>query len=285
MKWTPEKLADQVLTVTSLPTVYIKLVEAANDKMTSSHDFVAIIGEDVGLSVRLMKLVNSSFFGYPSKIDSLNRAVTIVGINQLQDLALATSILELFKNIPNDYVTMESFWKHSIACGVMARTLANYRREFNIERAFVSGLLHDVGRLVMLMLIPEAVKTVFDTARAENRLLYRTENDLLGFTHATVGGALLKKWKLPEQIVYAVNYHHNPSAAARFKADVALVHVADLMITALAIENSGEKLVPPLDTEAWDALGLSENIVDILLDDFERQYRDAVAVIVNSTDA
>lgn len=284
MNWTPEKLADKVLTITSLPTVYLKLVETADNPASSNQDFVAIISEDVGLSVRLLKLVNSAFFGYPSKIDSLNRAVTIVGIKQLQDLALATSIFEMFRNIPNAYVSMESFWKHSIACGVMARILANYRRDFNIERAFVSGLLHDIGSLIMFMLMPEEINTVFATARSQQQLVYRTEKQILGFTHAGVGSRLLKRWKLPEQIVYAVNYHHTPNAADRFKVDVALIHVADLIITALDCDSSGEHLVPPLNNAAWNELGLSVSILDALLSDFEQQFQDAIGIITAKTD-
>jgi putative nucleotidyltransferase with HDIG domain len=284
MDWTPEKLAKEVLTVTSLPTVYIKLVETANNLNSSCDDFVAIISEDVGLSVRLMKLVNSAFFGYPSKIDSLSRAVTIVGIKQLQDLALATSVFDTFKNIPNDFVTMEAFWKHSIACGLVAKILANYRREFNVERAFLSGLLHDIGRLIIFMVIPKMAKTSFDSAHSQNQLLYQVEKQVMGFNHAAVGGALLKQWKLPEQIIYAVKYHHTPLAANRFKADVALVHVADLIIAGLAISSSGERLVPPLKTEAWDELGLPDNILDSLLIDFNKQYQDAVSIIMSGSD-
>lgn len=284
MNWTPEKLADKVLTITSLPTIYLKLVETANNPASSSQDFVAVISEDVGLSVRLLKLVNSALFGYPSKIDSLNRAVTIVGIKQLQDLALATSIFEMFQNIPNEFVTMESFWKHSVACGVVARILANYRRDFNIERAFVSGLLHDIGCLIMFMLMPEEINSVFASARSQQQLVYRTEKQILGFTHANVGSQLLKRWKLPEQIIYAVNYHHTPDAAERFKVDIALVHVADLIISALDCDNSGEHLVPPLNNAAWNELGLSVSILDTLLNDFELQFQDAIGVMTATTD-
>ncbi len=284
MSWTPEKLAKEVLTITSLPNVYIKLMETANNPNSSSRDFVSIISDDVGLSARLMKLVNSAFFGYPSKIDSLSRAVSIVGIKQLQDLALATSIFDTFKNIPNDYVTMESFWKHSIACAVIARILANYRREFNVERAFVSGLLHDIGRLVMFMVIPDKANEAFNLAQSQNKLLYQAEKQVIGFNHAATGGALLKQWKLPEQIIYAVKYHHNPIAANRFKVDVAIIHIADIIIAALPLNSSGERLVPSFSTDAWNELGLPVNILDSLMNDFNLQYQDALSIIMSDSD-
>ena len=281
MMWTPERLAKRVLTVTSLPTVYLRIVELVNDPNSANNDFVTAISEDVGLSARLMKLVNSAFFGYPSKVDTLSRAVAIIGIKQLQDLALATSVFDTFKNLGHDFVSMESFWKHSIACGVAARILANYRREFNVERAFVSGLLHDIGRLVMFTLIPGEVKTIFETAQSQSLLLYQVERQVLGFTHAVVGGELLKQWQLPEQIAIAVKYHHNPVAANRFKVDVALLHVADLIASALTMDSSGEKLIPPLDHDAWDELGLSEKIIGALLKDFKCQYPVATEIIMS----
>lgn len=282
--WTPDKLAKKVITMTSLPTVYIKLVEKAQDPNSSSADFVAIISEDIGLSARLMKLVNSAFFGYPSKIDSLTRAVAIVGTKQLQDLALATSIFEIFKHVPNDFVTMESFWKHSIGCGVIARILANYRREFNIERAFVSGLLLDIGHLTMFLTIPDIAGRIFENARGEEQLLYKKEKEILGFSHAHVGGALLKQWRLPEQIVQSVKYHHSPLAANRYKVDTALVHIADVINTALSPESGCERLVPPPNNTAWEELGLSANIFDTLLTDFELQYQDAINIITTDSE-
>lgn len=284
MIWSPEILAKQVLTISSLPTVYMQLVDSANDPNSSSHDLVAIVSEDIGLSVRLMKLVNSAFFGYPSKVDSLTRAVAIIGIKQLQDFALATSIVDTFSHIPNDLVTMESFWKHSIACGVVARILANYRREFNVERAFVSGLLHDIGRLIMLMLIPDEAKKAFAIAQADNQLLYQVETQLLGFNHAAIGGELLKQWKLPEQIIAAVKYHHDPLAENKFKVDAALIHVADIVVSALTDSSSGERLVPPLNSKAWDILGLPVNIMDSLMVDFKEQYQESVDVILSTID-
>lgn len=280
MNWTPDKLAKEVLTMTSLPSVYLKLVEKAQDPNSSNADFVAIIGEDIGLSARLLKLVNSAFFGYPSRIDSLSRAIAIVGIKQLQDLALATSVFEIFKDLPNKFVTMDSFWKHCIACGVVARILANYRREFNIERAFVSGLLHDIGRLIMFMTIPDIANQIMETARNEQQLLYLAEKKILGFTHAQVGGALLKRWQLPEQVVFSVSYHHLPNATNRHQVDIALIHVSDLIVTALSATSSGEIYVPPLQNEAWDELDLPVSIFDTLLSDFEQQYQDAISIIM-----
>ena len=280
MAVTPEQLAEKVLTIASLPTVYLKLMEITNNPNSTSADIVTLISGDIGFSVRLMKLVNSAFFGYPSKIDSLSRAVTVIGTKQLQELVLATSVVDMFKNVPTELINMELFWKHSIVCGVIARILANHRREFNAERAFISGLLHDIGRLVILMIIPNLTKKTLSIAKAQEHLLFQVETDVVGFTHAAVGGALLKQWQLPEQVIYATQYHHSPSVADKFKADVALIHIADIIANALHPSSSGESFVSPLNTAAWDELGLSVAILEPMLAEFTQQYQDTLSIIM-----
>lgn len=280
MKWTVEKLIRETPTVSSLPGVYTRLNDAVNDPRTSSHDVADVITEDTGLAARLLKLANSAFFGFPSRIDTISRAVTLVGTRQLRDLALATSIIDQFDGLSTGAVTMESFWQHSVACGVTARILALHRREPNVERYFVTGLMHDIGRLLMFSTLPELAAEALDEAERHGELLYRTERRVLGFDHAEVGGALLKQWKLPVHTVSAVAYHHKPANDSGLRTDTAIVHVADLIANALRIGSSGERYVPPLDDGAWTRLGLPENILDVLLPEIERQYQDAAAFIL-----
>jgi HD-like signal output (HDOD) protein len=146
---TLEWLVSETATVYSLPLFYEKLTAIINHPRCSIDDIANIITEDQGLTARLLKLANSPMFGYFSKIDTIGKAVTIIGTEQLRDLALAMSVIEIFKNIPKEMFDMESFWQHSIACGIVARSLATYRRETNVERYFAAGILHDVGQLVM----------------------------------------------------------------------------------------------------------------------------------------
>jgi putative nucleotidyltransferase with HDIG domain len=188
-------------------------------------------------------------------------------------------VMDMFKHVPEDLVTREAFWRHSIACGVMARILANYRREFNVERAFVSGLLHDIGRLIILMVIPDLDKKAFILAQTQERLLFQTEMQVLGFTHAAVGAALLKRWQLPEQLIYAAAFHHRPSAANKFKADVALIHIADVIVNAL-YASSGEIFVPPLHSDAWDVLGLPVHALGPMLTEFTQQYQEMLSIVM-----
>ena len=115
-----------------------------NDPRSATADFGAVVSDDPSLTARLLRLVNSAFYGFPSKIESVTQALSVVGTSQLNDLVLATSVLRVFKGVPKEFVDMDSFWQHSLACGVCVRVLAAQRRESN-----VAGLLHDLGRLIL----------------------------------------------------------------------------------------------------------------------------------------
>ncbi|MFQ5469887.1 MAG: HDOD domain-containing protein [Gammaproteobacteria bacterium] len=284
MKWTPEKLAKETSTVSSLPTIYTRLNEAVNDPQSANRDIANILSDDASLAARLLRIANSAFYGFPSKIDTITRAVTVIGTKQLRDLALATSVIKLFEGVSNDFVDMDSFWRHSVACGVAARILATYRREVNVERFFVSGLLHDIGRLIMCLKIPEIMGDIFSTANENNQLLYKVERDVLGFNHAEAGGALLSHWRLPAQTIYAVSNHHRPMAKNNHQLDSTLVHIADIISNAMQLGSSGEQFVPPLDTKAWEQLGLPESILSPTLTELKRQYMDAIRVILSDED-
>jgi putative nucleotidyltransferase with HDIG domain len=280
MKWTIEKLLRNTPAVSSLPCAYTRLSEAVNDPRTSSRDIANVITEDVGLAARLLRIANSAFYGFPSRIDTVSRAVTLVGTRQLCDLALATSIVEQFEGLPDGLVTMESFWRHSIACGVTARILATHRREPNVERFFIAGLMHDIGRIVMFSTFPDIARVTLDEAQSREELLFRVESNLIGFDHADVGGALLRQWKLPVHTVNAVEFHHRPSKDSGLHIDTAVVHVADMITNAMRIGSSGERYVPALDNDAWERLGLPESILSSTLAELERQYQDAVKIIL-----
>lgn len=276
------RLVKDVGKVYSLPNIYYQIDEAIDDPATTAAHIGAIISEDTGLSARLLRLVNSPFYGFPSKIDTISRAVTIIGTRQLRDLVLATSVVHLFKGLPDDLIDMERFWRHSIACGVTARIMAAHRHEANVESFFVSGLLHDIGSLIVYTKVPKEAAEALLRSQQDERLLYEVEAEVLGFDHATVGGLLLKEWKLPPSLAESVAFHHRPRRAALYPLETATVHVADIVANALQLGTSGERLVPPMDKKAWETLGISENFFASAVTLIERQYGDAVRHILKA---
>lgn len=284
MSANPRELLKGYVEVSSLPMVHMKLNDAINNPRKSMADIAKIIREDPGLTARLLRLVNSAFYNFPSKVETISQAVTIVGTQQLGALALATSVMNMFKGIPQDLVSMDSFWRHSIGCGLAARVLATYRREANAERFFVAGMLHDIGRLLMYTKTIDQSREALVLSKNNNELLYAAELEVFGFTHAVVGGVMLQAWKLPNSLEEVVMYHHNPKAAAKFPVETAIVHVADIIAHGMQLGSSGETYVPPMDEEAWASLGLPPSILSASLDQVERQFQDAVQTVLSAVD-
>lgn len=276
----PTDLLKGYVEVSSLPTVFARINEAVNNPRSSLNEIAKIISEDAGLTARLLMVVNSAFFNFPQRIESISKAIGIVGTQQLRDIALATSIVKMFKGIPPDLVDMEKFWKHCIGVGIVARTLASYRREPNVERYFVAGILHDIGRLVMYMKIPDASREAIERARNNNELLYVAESEQIGFDHAAVGRALMQAWKLPFYQEEVVAFHHKPHLATRFPIETAIVHVADIVAHSMRLGGSGESFVPPLNQEAWERLALPVSVLGSTFEQVDRQFTDAVKMIV-----
>jgi len=281
---TIDRIVDETSTVYSLPLFYEKLNETINHPRSSIEDISKVITEDQGLTARLLRLANSPMFGCYAKVDSITKAVTILGTQQLRDLALAASVMGVFKGIPEDLLNMSSFWRHSIACGIVARSLAVYRRESNVERLFVAGMMHDVGQVVLAAARPEVIRELLEAQRDTGRPYLALERELLGFDHAELGGALLKKWKIPASIGETVACHHNPGSAEQFRLETALIHLADIMCQAMEFGRGAESGVPPLDVSAWDRLGLSPHMLIAVLKQSEPQITETFAILSGAAD-
>ena len=144
--------------VASPPHVYIKLNDTLKDPRSSFKEFSEIISHDPSLTARLLKIVNSSFYSFETEIETITHALTIVGTEQLTELVLATSVTSQFTHIPKQLVSMNSFWEHSIACGVAAKVIADRRGESHLESFYLAGMLHDIGSLIIYKKFPEQAK-------------------------------------------------------------------------------------------------------------------------------
>ncbi len=281
MVYSAESLVESATEFAILPTVYFKVDEAINDPCKSNHHLSLIINEDTVLAAKLLRIANSALFNFPSKIDTISRAITVIGTQQLRDMVLSCSVIKTFNHLPADLVDMDSFWRHSMATAVAARLLATYCKEPNVERYFVAGLLHDIGQLVLFGEIPQEICKVIQKSVTMQMLLQDAESEMLGMTHGVVGGLLMKAWQLPKCLEESVTYHHNPLDSQSPFKEVAIVHVADLITTALQFGRSGEFYPAVLDDTAWNSLGLSANVIPLVVQQLERQYQDAVNYILS----
>ncbi len=277
-----EKLVAGVLQVASLPEVYMKIESALEHAHSSSKHLANILREDAALTARILRLANSSFFNYPGKIDTVSQAVTVIGTRQLREVVLASSVVGMFKDIPEELIDMDSFWKHNIACGVSCRIIATLRRETNIESAFVAGLLHDIGRLILYKEKSTEMAELLNSCRETKTLLYQSEKERFGFDHAILGGLLLKEWKLPNRLVETTACHHTPQKSREFVTETATVHVANIIANALQIGSTGETLIPPLHPESWEVLGVDADNMAFILAETDKQYATAVEFVLET---
>jgi len=275
-----ERIVASVLKVAALPAVALKFSEAINDPLTSNQVLENIVSEDSALAAKVLMIANSALFNFPSKIDTISKAITIIGQKQLSQIILSCSVVQMFKDIPQDVIDMEQFWRHSIAVATAARILAAYRREQNIEKFFAAGLLHDIGKLILFVEAPKYATEIMNRCAESNELMHIVEREVLGFDHSKLGAMLLKKWKLPEDVVSAVYYHHMPGISSGDIVAPGTVHVADIISHALQFGSSGEKYVPTLNEKAWLALGLDIEVLSSVIDQLNVQHTEAVHYIL-----
>lgn len=223
---TAKSLIEDSVKLYSLPDIYFQIREMIRDTRFSAVDIGRVIAKDPALSMRLLKIVNSSFYGFQARIDTISRAVTIVGIEELQNLALATSVVDTFDRIPEDLVNMTDFWIQSIHCAVIAKLLAKKAAVLHSERLFLTGLLHDIGALVIYTKLPDQSRQILKNDFRNNRSMATMEQNVLGFTRADVGGELAEAWKLPESISEAIRYQFDPEKALIHKLDAHLLNLA-----------------------------------------------------------
>lgn len=278
-------LVNEAVELASLPSVVMRAMELLNSPDTSASDIGDIIAEDPALTARLLKIVNSAFYGFPSRIDTISRAITIVGTLELTDLVVGSSAIESFAKLPNRLVNMQGFWEHSLYAGIVARLLSRYLRAPNTERCFIMGLLHDIGSLVLYHQQPELSLRALETAREKSLPLHLAERDVFGFDHGEVGAELMRSWNLPDSFVETAWHHHEPSTAGRYRLETAVIHLADVITGMAHSTASGTEQVSPLEPGAWELTGLTVDIMEPVVAEADAQFQEACAVLLSGVRA
>jgi HD-like signal output (HDOD) protein len=226
--------------------------------------------------------VNSAYYGFPSKIDRISRAVTIIGTKEISSLALGISVMQTFKDIPKHIIDMQAFIRHSLACGIIARILAARNNLPQTEQLFVSGLLHDIGKLIVYSCYPEHATVCFCLAESSNTSVFQTERNIIGINHPQLAKHLLSKWKLPMDLTDNIIYHHAPSRASN--SDTAgIVHLADIISQGLGIGYSGERSIPHFDYPVMDKIVDSRHSIPMVVRQAVHQLGPMEAIFQGQT--
>lgn len=259
-----DEIIKDIDNLVSLPSVGARVNKMVEDPTTTATEIGKVISQDPALTARLLRVANSAFYGLSSQVNTVSRAVAVIGSKRVRDLVLATSTISAFEGIPNKLVSMENFWRHSLYCGTAAQLLAEQRRIHDPETMFIAGLLHDIGQLVLFRKLPKEAKQVLmlSLEGPDDLALHKAEQQVLGFDHAQLGGALLRQWHFPESLIECTEFHHTPMQAKKFPKEAALIHIANGIATLAEIDSVTESDAPATDPAAWTATGLFKELIE-----------------------
>ncbi|MEZ5359808.1 MAG: HDOD domain-containing protein [Candidatus Zixiibacteriota bacterium] len=253
----------------SQPIVLQKLHQMINSQDTSSHNVAKVIETDQGFTARVLRLVNSPFFGFTRKIASVQEAITMIGFNSVHQLLLATSLMGAFK-IDQDIFDIGSFWQHCFAVGVISKHIATKSFSNIKEESFVSGVLHDVGRLLIINADVQRYKQFINNHTGVISL--EAEEEVFGINHQNAGQLLAEHWHFPDSIKSGIGFHHTPEKDPNNSETTGVVHVADITVHALDLGDSGNFYVNHFCPNSWAKLNLT-------MDDFEELLENALLEI------
>ena len=283
MAYTADALINKSLELVSPPTTYSQLNELIHDDNASSDDISHVINTDPAVTTRILKIVNSPYYGFPSQISTISRAITIIWTSELTQLVLANSVINAFKGIPEDLIKMEDFWRHSIACAMTASNIAKKCKMPAAEQFFIAGLLQNIGSLILYQTVPELYKEAITSSLFGNETLYEAEHRLLGIDHTQVGEALAKEWRLPAALTEIIRHHHSQAQSEIFPIETAIVHLSDVMVTAAGtFGHAGDRHVPRLNPQAWAELKLDEQQLPDIMQQVTNKIDDLTSVLTTA---
>jgi len=227
-----KRLIGQMHSLPSVPHLYLLLIEELRSPETSFGKVAGIVASDIGMTAKILQMVNSAFFGFYNNISSLEQAVSILGLNMIKALVLSVRVFSQFDINGQRGFSVDALMNHSVATGALARMVAKTetRDRTFIDEAFMAGMLHDAGKLVLAHNLPAEYGKAMALAREKEFPLWCGEREIFGASHADVGAYLLALWGMPEAIVEAAAYHHNPlNCDNQAFSALTAVHVADVL--------------------------------------------------------
>lgn len=257
------QLVSQVGSLPSLPGLYIELLNELKSENVSMNKVGSIIAKDIGMTAKILQLVNSAFFGLPRHVAAPSEAVAFLGIDTIKSLVLSLHVFTTFDQSKIKFFSIEKLLAHSVATGKLVGNLASEEKLDKVtkEQAVMAGFLHDAGQLVLASSLPKKYALIAESMRDNKLTLHDAEYECFGATHAEVGAMLLGLWGLPTPIVEAVAFHHSPSKSAEKKlTPLTLVHIADCLMNELCEAGSEGETAGSLDMDYLAALGIADKL-------------------------
>lgn len=240
-----------------LPVALATIMNLMADEDVSIKELEKAILQEPAITTKILSLSNSAFYGYRRRISTISQAVVVLGLTTVRNLVLGVYVVDGFRMPRGQHAALdgEQFWLHCVCTATVSGIIARRVSGVDQETSWIAGLLHDMGKMVLSVGMPDVYRDLVARCRAENRSLRALEEEQLGANHAHVGEWMSQRWQLPENITTAIRYHHEPQTASGEPKLVATVHLADILVKQEQLGESGEPLVPKIIPAALDALG------------------------------
>ena len=269
-----DDIVRQLQNLPTLSAVVVDLLASVEEENIDINILARKVSHDQALTAKTLRFANSSFFGSQSRVTTIQQAISLLGVRSVRHLIVATALAGQFPDSACAGFDSRAFWRHSVATAVCCRVLAMHLH-LNQDYAFTAGLLHDIGRLVLVSRFPHQYAAVISARAAADCTLLEAERTILGLDHVDVGLALAAHWKFSETIQKAIAGHHAPETFGH--ASIAsIVHVANSIVQALDLGGVEDDLVAPVSQVAWDGLGMQEHEYFRIFRETEMQF-DAVS--------
>jgi putative nucleotidyltransferase with HDIG domain len=260
---------EQIDTLPTIPGILRKLLVVIENPKISLTEIGNFIQNDPVLTSRVLKMVNSPIYGFPGRISSVQQALILLGLNVVRGLLLGVSVFEVMQK------SMVGLWEHSLGCAVTARIIAKKKNIPEPEEISVSALLHDIGKVVLILRFKDEYEKVVKEAESKNMLIMEAEKEIFGITHAESGAWVAKKWNFPVSLVEVIEYHHKPSLSKIVTVQTAIVHLSDILTRSVGFGFAGDNYVPAINPAAWELLELSEADLRGIIDEMDHTLQDA----------
>lgn len=277
-----DKLLGKIDSLPTLPHLANSLVQVVTSSNTSARDVAKIVSFDQSFTFKILRLVNSAFYGFPSKIGTVTHATAILGFNVIRSLALSITVFDMFRGESFGF-DRTAFWKHSIGVGACARLIARKIHYREPEEIFVAGLLHDIGKVVMDKYMHDEFLMVLKAVNERGLSIREAELDVLGVDHAKIGGKIADRWNLPPMLREVIRHHHDPPAdmANAFEQGkiIGAIHMANIITRVKHFGHGGDEKVPEPNQILWESCGLNETDLKDILERVDQEFVNAAAFI------
>ena len=262
---TASELVARVRDLFSLPDLYFQLRKLLVEPDSTIRQIADLIARDPAITARMLRIANSAMLGLTTKVDTITRAVNVLGTQQIHDLVLATSVTQAFAGLRTNVMDMRNYWTNSIFCGLVGRRIGEHCNVLDNERLFLEGLLRDIGHLVMYQELPAIAQQAMAAARKGGAPIHEIERQLLGYDYAVIGAELMGMWRIPEPLVSVTRHHVAPEAAVEYQLETNIVHVASILTSGYATGEPVPSWGLPFGSRLWQALALNLPAVEQLV--------------------